>query len=46
MRADEDLDLILTHRATRCVSATLTVQYDRVIYLLEDTPANRARIHH
>ena len=41
----EDLDLILTHRASRCVSNALTVQYDRVIYLLEDTPTNRALIH-
>jgi len=24
------------------VSATLTVQYDRVMYLLDDTPVNRA----
>jgi hypothetical protein len=46
LREDEDLDLILTHRATRCVSNTLTVQYDRVIYLLADTAANRSRIHH
>jgi transposase len=43
---DEDLDLILTCRASRCVSNTLTVQYDRVIYLLDDTPANRGLIHH
>jgi len=28
------------------VSNTLTVQYDRVIYLLDDTAANRARVHH
>jgi hypothetical protein len=35
LRDDEDLDLILTCRASRCVSATLTVQYDRVLYLLD-----------
>jgi hypothetical protein len=46
LRDDEDLDLILTCRVSRCVSATLTVQYDRVIYLLDDTPANRGLIHH
>jgi transposase len=46
LRDDEDLDLILTCRAPRCVSATLTVQYDRVIYLLDDTPVNRGLIHH
>lgn len=45
LRADEDLDLILTVQASRCVSATLTVQYDRVIYLLEDSPVNRALAH-
>ena len=45
LRDDEDLDLILTCRASRCVSNTLTVQYDRVIYLLDDSPANRALAH-
>lgn len=29
----------------RRVSKVLTVQYDRVIYLLEDTPANHCLIH-
>ena len=46
LRDDEDLDLILTCRESRCVSASLTVQYDRVMYLLEDTPLNRGLIHH
>jgi hypothetical protein len=46
LRSDEDLDSILTCRESRCVSATLTVQYDRVIYLLDDTPATRGLIHH
>lgn len=46
LRDDEDLDLILTCRASRCVSATLTVQYDRVIYSLDDTPVDRALAHH
>ncbi|GAB5100017.1 ISNCY family transposase [Caballeronia sp. HLA56] len=45
VRADEDLDSILTARESRCVSASLTVQYDRVMYLLEDSPATRALIH-
>ncbi|QLD50475.1 hypothetical protein, partial [Paraburkholderia fungorum] len=27
------------------VTKSLTVQYDRVMYLLEDTPANRKLIH-
>jgi len=46
LRDDEDLDLILTCRVSRCVSASLTVQYDRVMYLLDDTPLNRSLIHH
>jgi transposase len=45
LRADDDLDLILTVRVPRRVSKVLTVQYDRVIYLLEDTVANRSLIH-
>jgi hypothetical protein len=31
---------------SRCVSNTLTVQYDRVIYLLDDSPVNRTLAHH
>jgi transposase len=45
LRDDEDLDLILTWRQPRRVSNTLTVQYDRVIYLLDKTEAMRALIH-
>jgi hypothetical protein len=45
LRADDDLELILTCRVPRRVSKVLTVQYDRVIYLLEDTVANRSLIH-
>ncbi len=45
LRADEDLDAILTWRETRRVTKVLTVQYDRVMYLLEDTPANRVLAH-
>jgi hypothetical protein len=45
LRDDEDLDRILTWRVLRKVTNVLTVQYDRVIYLLEDTPANQALIH-
>lgn len=45
LRADENLDLLLTWREPRKVTKALTVQYDRVIYLLEDTPANRKLIH-
>jgi transposase len=45
LRDDEDLDLLMTWRETRRVSKALTVLYDRVLYLLEDTPANRGLIH-
>jgi len=45
LRADDDLDPIPTCRVPRRVSKVLTVQYDRVIYLLEDTEANRSLIH-
>ena len=41
LRADDYLDLILTVRVPRRVSEVLTVEYDRVIYLLEDTVANQ-----
>jgi transposase len=37
LRDDEDLDLILTSRVPRRVSNSLTVQYDRVIYMLEQS---------
>ncbi|HWL72973.1 MAG TPA: ISNCY family transposase [Burkholderiaceae bacterium] len=45
VRDDEDLELIFTWRLQRKVSLSLTLQHDRVIYLLEDTPANRGLIH-
>jgi hypothetical protein len=45
VREDEDLDRILCWRVPRKVSNVLTLQYDRVIYLLDDTPANRSLIH-
>ncbi len=41
LRADENLDLVLTWREPRKVTKSLTVQYDRVMYLLDDTPENR-----
>src|SRR5260370_4456422 len=44
LRDDEDLDAILTWRVLRKVSRSLTVLNDRVIYLLEDTVANRKLI--
>lgn len=45
LRGDEDLDALLTWREPRKVTKALTVQYDRVIYLLEDTLAHRKLIH-
>jgi transposase len=45
MRDDEDLDLIFTWRERRKVSHALTLQYDKTIYLLPDTPVTRRLIH-
>jgi transposase len=45
LRDDERLDEVLTWREQRRVTKALTVQYDRVLYLLDDTEANRALIH-
>jgi hypothetical protein len=45
LRDDENLDLILTFREPRKVSQSLTLQYDKVIYLLADTPHTRTLIH-
>ena len=44
LRLDENLDLILTWREPRKVSKSLTLQYDRRLYLLEDSPDNRRLI--
>lgn len=41
LRVDENLEVIFTVREPRKVSNALTLQYDKVIYLLEDTPATR-----
>ncbi|WP_225617035.1 ISNCY family transposase [Variovorax sp. 38R] len=45
VRADEDLELLFTWRLQRKVSLSLTLQHDRIIYLLKDTVANRKLIH-
>ncbi|WP_415750532.1 ISNCY family transposase [Burkholderia sp. BCC1993] len=45
LRNDENLDRLLTWRETRRVSKSLTVLYDRVLYLLDDTLENRKLIH-
>jgi transposase len=44
LRADEDLELIFTWREPRRISGSLTLQYDKRIYLLEDDAANRRLI--
>jgi len=45
VRGDENLDLLFTWRLQRKVSKSLTLQHDRVIYLLKDTRDNRSLIH-
>ncbi|ULX54067.1 hypothetical protein A9P79_19285 [Cupriavidus taiwanensis] len=44
LRGDEDLARIFSWREWRKVSASLTLQYDKVMYLLEDRPAHRRLI--
>ncbi|QQX88551.1 ISNCY family transposase [Cupriavidus necator] len=41
LRPDENLDLIFAWREPRCVSKSLTIQYDKMLYLLTDTPEHR-----
>ncbi len=45
LRDDENLDLLITWRETRRVTNALTVQYDRVMYLVDDKPQNRKLVH-
>ena len=44
VRADEDLDLIFAWRELRKVTQSLTLHYERKLYLLPDTPENRRLI--
>lgn len=44
LRADEELDLIFSWRELRKVTKALTLHYERKLYLLPDTPANRRLI--
>jgi hypothetical protein len=44
LRADEDLDLIFCWRELRKVTKALTLHYERKLYLLADTAANRRLI--
>jgi hypothetical protein len=41
---DEDLEKIFTFREKRKVSSSLTLQYDKTMYLIEDSQANRKLI--
>ena len=45
VRADEDLERIFTWRKWRKVSQSLTLQYDKTLYLLADQPDHRRLIH-
>lgn len=42
VRRDEVLDHIFVVKEPRCVSKSLTVQFDKVLYLLKDTPLARS----
>jgi hypothetical protein len=44
VREDEDLDFIFAWRELRKVTQSLTLRYERKLYLLEDTPENRRLI--
>jgi hypothetical protein len=44
VRKDEDLDAIFAWREYRKVTDSLTLRYERKIYLIEDTPRNRRYI--
>ncbi|CAJ0901343.1 ISNCY family transposase ISBcen27 [Ralstonia mannitolilytica] len=45
LRGDEDLARIFCWREWRKVSASLTLQYAKVMYLLEDRPEHRKLVH-
>lgn len=41
LRSDEDLNLIFTSQESRRVSKSLTLQYNKKLYILDDTPNTR-----
>ena len=45
VRADENLEEVFTWRVQRKVTQSLTLQHEKRIYLLADTPENRRLIH-
>ncbi len=44
LETDDDLVAFFTWREPRCVSTSLTVQYDKVLYLIEDNELSRRAI--
>ena len=46
LRSDENLDLIFACREPRRVSKSLTIQFDKMLYLLADTPEHRKLVGH
>ena len=46
LRGDEELARIFSWREWRKVSQSLTLQYAKVLYLLEDLPEHRRLVHH
>src|SRR3984957_20947566 len=44
LRKDEDLEAIFAWREYRKVTDSLTLRYERKMYLIEDTPSNRRYI--
>ena len=46
VRVDEDLDSIFACREQRCVSRSLTIQYDKKLYMFEDNETTRRLIGH
>jgi transposase len=45
LRPDENLDEVFTWRVLRKVTQSLTLQHEKLIYMLADTPENRRLIH-
>ena len=45
VRSEEDLERIFTWREWRKVSNRLTLQYDRILYLIQDQPEHRSLVH-
>lgn len=46
VKPDENLELIFAWREPRCVSKNLTLQYNKMLYMLDDTPETRGLAGH